>query len=119
MVYAGIGVGFSYVAPFAMVPDVIEYEAAKTGVRNEGAYYGMWTFISKLGTALALFVSGHILTLGGYISQTAERTAVQPPSVFGAIRTIIGPLPMVVLLAAILVIQFYPLDKKEYRERSK
>jgi len=119
MVYAGIGVGFSYVAPFAMVPDVIEYEAAKTGVRNEGAYYGMWTFISKLGTALALFVSGHILTLGGYISQAAEGTAVQPPSVFGAIRTIIGPLPMVVLLAAIVVIQFYPLDKKEYRERNK
>jgi GPH family glycoside/pentoside/hexuronide:cation symporter len=119
MVYAGIGVGFSYVAPFAMVPDVIEYEAAKTGVRNEGAYYGMWTFISKLGTALALFVSGHILTLGGYISQAGEGTAVQPPSVFNAIRAIIGPLPMVVLIAAIVVIQFYPLDKKEYRERSK
>jgi len=119
MVYAGIGVGFSYVAPFAMVPDVIEYEATKTGVRNEGAYYGMWTFISKLGTALALFVSGHILTLGGYISQAGEGTVVQPPSVFGAIRVIIGPLPMVVLLAAILVIQFYPLDKKEYRERGK
>jgi GPH family glycoside/pentoside/hexuronide:cation symporter len=119
MVYAGIGVGFSYVAPFAMVPDVIEYEAAKTGVRNEGAYYGMWTFISKLGTALALFVSGQILELGGYISQAGGGTAVQPPSVFGAIRTIIGPLPAVVLLAAIVVIQFYPLDKKEYRERSK
>jgi glycoside/pentoside/hexuronide:cation symporter, GPH family len=119
MVYAGIGVGFSYVAPFAMVPDVIEYEAAKTGVRNEGAYYGMWTFISKLGTALALFVSGHILTLGGYISQAGEGTAVQPPSVFNAIRLIIGPLPMVVLIAAIVVIQFYPLDKKEYRDRAK
>jgi len=119
MVYAGIGVGFSYVAPFAMVPDVIEYEAAKTGIRNEGAYYGMWTFISKLGTALALFISGHILELGGYISQAGGGTVVQPPSVFGAIRVIIGPIPAVVLIAAILVIQFYPLDKKEYRERSK
>jgi GPH family glycoside/pentoside/hexuronide:cation symporter len=119
MVYAGIGVGFSYVAPFAMVPDVIEYEASKTGSRNEGAYYGMWTFISKLGTALALFVSGNVLTLGGYISHAGEGTVLQPPSVFGAIRTIIGPIPMVVLAAAILVIQFYPLDKKEYRERAK
>ena len=116
MVYAGIGVGFSYVAPFAMVPDVIEFEAAKTGVRSEGAYYGMWTFISKLGTALALFVSGQILELGGYISQAGDAAAVQPPSVFGAIRTIIGPIPMMILIAAIVVIQFYPLDKKEYRE---
>jgi len=118
MVYAGIGVGFSYVAPFAMVPDVIEYEAAKTGQRKEGAYYGMWTFISKFGTALALFVSGHILELGGYISQAGEKTAIQPESVTSAIRTIIGPIPIVILVAAIVVIQFYPLDRKEYREKS-
>ncbi|MCL2128852.1 MAG: MFS transporter [Treponema sp.] len=115
MVYAGIGVGFSYVAPFAMVPDVIEYEAKKSGKRTEGAYYGMWTFISKLGTAIAIFVSGQILELGGYISQAGEGSAVQPPSVFNAIRIVIGPIPIVVLIAAIVVINFYPLDKPEMR----
>ena len=117
MVYAGIGVGFSYVAPFAMVPDTIEYEAAKTGKRTEGSYYGMWTFISKLGTALAIFVSGQILQFGGYISQAGEGTVEQPSSVVGAIRAIVGPIPMVVLIAAIIVVNFYPLDKKEYREK--
>jgi GPH family glycoside/pentoside/hexuronide:cation symporter len=117
MVYAGIGVGFSYVAPFAMVPDAIEYWAAKTGKRHEGSYYGMWTFISKLGTAMALFVSGQVLEFGGYISQAGEGAVVQPASVFGAIRNLIGPIPMVVLIAAIVVMQFYQLDKKEYRER--
>jgi GPH family glycoside/pentoside/hexuronide:cation symporter len=116
MVYAGIGVGFSYVAPFAMMPDVIEYEALKTGERKEGAYYGMWTFVSKLGTALALFVSGQILELGGYISQTGNLTAVQPPSVFNAVRLIIGPIPIAALGAAALLIQFYPLDKKRCRD---
>jgi GPH family glycoside/pentoside/hexuronide:cation symporter len=116
MVYAGMGVGFSYVAPFAMVPDAIEYEALTTGERKEGAYYGMWTFISKLGTALALFVAGQILELGGYISQSGNSSVTQPPSVFNAVRMIIGPIPIVVLGAAILVIQFYPLDKKRYRD---
>jgi len=118
MVYAGIGVGFSYVAPFAMVPDAIEYQAAKTGQRTEGSYYGMWTFISKLGTAVAIFTAGRILETGGYISQSAgQGTAAQPPSVFDAIRLIIGPIPIVILAAAIVVMQFYPLDKKEYREK--
>ena len=112
MIYAGIGVGFSYVAPFAMVPDVIEYQAAKTGVRNEGAYYGMWTFVSKLGTALAIFVTGQILELGGYISRAGEAAAIQPASVSGAIRIIIGPIPIVVLAAAIAVVQLYPLERK-------
>ena len=110
MVYAGIGVGFSYVAPFAMIPDVIEFDAAKTGVRKEGAYYGVWTFVSKTGAALAIFISGQILELGGYISQAGE-AAVQPPSVFNAVRFIVGPLPMLVLIAAVVVVNFYPLDK--------
>jgi GPH family glycoside/pentoside/hexuronide:cation symporter len=118
MVYAGMGVGFSYVAPFAMVPDAIEYEALKTGEKKEGAYYGMWTFISKLGTALAIFASGQILELGGYIPQTGNGSVIQPPSVFNAVRLIIGPIPIAVLGAAILLIQFYPLDKKAYRDLS-
>ena len=115
MVYAGIGVGFSYVAPFAMVPDVIEYEAARTGRRTEGSYYGMWTFTSKLGTALAIFISGLILQAGGYISQAGEG-AVQPASVFNTIRIIIGPLPAVVLIGAIVLIAFYPLNEKTHSE---
>ncbi|MDR0495774.1 MAG: MFS transporter [Treponema sp.] len=119
IVYAGIGVGLNYVAPFAMVPDVIEYEASQSGKRNEGAYYGMWTFTSKLGTALALFTSGQILQFGGYISQAGEGTVIQPPSASGAIKVIIGPIPMVIFIAAFAVISFYPLDRKEYRERLK
>jgi Na+/melibiose symporter-like transporter len=41
---------------------------------------------------------------------------VQPPSVFIAIRLIIGPIPIAVLAAAMLVIQFYLLDKKRYQD---
>jgi GPH family glycoside/pentoside/hexuronide:cation symporter len=115
LVYAGIGVGFSYVAPYAMIPDVIEYGASKTGQRTEGSYYGMWTFVSKTGTALALFITGLVLEAGGYISNAGEGAA-QPESVFNAIRIIIGPLPAVVLIGAIVMIGFYPLSEKTHRE---
>ncbi|MDR0388948.1 MAG: MFS transporter [Spirochaetaceae bacterium] len=110
MVYAGIGVGFSYVAPFAMVPDAIEFDAVKSGERKEGAYYGMWTFVSKLGTALALFLSGRVLDLGGYIANVVQGTKS-----LLAIRIIIGPLPALVLLGALLVVQLYPIDEKTYK----
>jgi GPH family glycoside/pentoside/hexuronide:cation symporter len=111
MVYAGIGVGFSYVAPFAMVPDAIEFDAAQSGERKEGAYYGMWTFVSKLGTALAVFLSGIILSLGGYIAE-----AVQSAEAILAIRLLIGPIPAVIFIGAWVVIRFYPLDEKAYQE---
>ncbi|MCL2478816.1 MAG: MFS transporter, partial [Treponema sp.] len=115
MAYAGIGVGFSYVAPFAMIPDTIEYMADKTKTRNEGSYYGMWTFTSKMGTALALFISGLILSAGGYVS-TAGTGAEQPASVLSAIRINIGPLPAIILIGAIVMIAFYPLNEKTHKE---
>jgi len=111
LVFAGIGVGFSYVAPFAMVPDTVEYDAVTTGERKEGAYYGMWTFISKVGVALSVFVSGLILNWGGYAPK-----AVQSPSALLAIRLIIGPIPAVVFLAALILVHFYPLDEKSYKK---
>ncbi|AEF84811.1 sugar transporter [Treponema primitia ZAS-2] len=111
MVYAGIGVGFSYVAPFAMVPDAIDFEAARSGERKEGAYYGMWTFVSKLGTALSAFLSGIILSLGGYIAGVDQGAGA-----IMAIRFLIGPIPAIIFIGALVVMQFYSLDEKAYQE---
>jgi GPH family glycoside/pentoside/hexuronide:cation symporter len=111
LVFAGVGVGFSYVAPFAMVPDTVEYDAVTTGERKEGAYYGRWTFISKVGIALSVFISGLILNWGGYVPK-----AVQSPSAQLAIRLIIGPIPAAVFIGAFILVQFYPLDEKTYRK---
>ncbi|MDR3139812.1 MAG: MFS transporter [Treponema sp.] len=112
MIYAGIGVGFSYVSPFAMVPDAIDFDAKKTGERKEGAYYGMWTFTAKSGQALAVFLSGLILDLGRYIPGKAD----QPGGALLAIRLIIGPLPALILIAALILIRFYPLDEQSYKK---
>lgn len=110
MVYAGVGIGFGYVAPWAMVPDTIEYDAAKTGKRKEGAFYGMWTFTSKVGTSLAIFLTGVILDLARYVPNVAS----QSESAIQAIRLIVGPIPAAVLIAAIVLVQFYPIDEKAY-----
>lgn len=110
MVYAGIGIGFGYVAPWAMVPDAIEFDAVRTGNRKEGAFYGMWTFTSKVGTSLAIALTGLILGAAGYAANLPEQSS----SALGAIRLIIGPLPTVVFLAAMILIERYPIDEKTY-----
>ncbi|MDR2211827.1 MAG: MFS transporter [Spirochaetaceae bacterium] len=111
LAYAGAGVGFSYVAPFAMVPDTVEFDAVKTGERKEGAYYGMWTLVSKTGAALSMLLTGFILKWGGY-----RANHVQDPRALGAIRLIIGPLPAFFFLIALLVIRSYPLDEGTYKK---
>jgi glycoside/pentoside/hexuronide:cation symporter, GPH family len=108
---AGVGLGLAYVAPWAMVPDTIEWDAVKTGNRKEGSYYGMWTFISKLGQALSIATSGFILGRSGYIAD-AEQTA----TAIGAIRLLLGPIPGIVFLAAIAVLCAYPITEKVYNE---
>ena len=110
MIYAGVGIGFGYVAPWAMVPDAIEFDAVRTGNRKEGAFYGMWTFTSKVGTSLAIALTGLILGSAGYVANVAE----QSPSALGAIRLIIGPIPTAIFLAAIFLIERYPIDEKTY-----
>ncbi|MDR1400366.1 MAG: MFS transporter [Treponema sp.] len=114
MVFAGIGVGFNYVAPFAMVPDTVTYDELRTGRRKEGAYYGIWTFFSKTGAALAALLSGIILQAGGYIAD-----AVQSEPGLLAIRLIIGPIPAAVFVAAALLIRLYPLNEQVCREMAR
>jgi GPH family glycoside/pentoside/hexuronide:cation symporter len=71
----------------------------------------MWTFISKLGTSLSVFISGLILSAGGYIANH-----VQSESAVWAIRLIIGPIPALILLGAMVLINGYTLDEKAYKK---
>jgi Na+/melibiose symporter-like transporter len=71
----------------------------------------MWTFISKVGQALSVFIAGLILSWGGYVANQA-----QTPGAKMAIRIIIGPLPAIILVGAIVLVQFYPLSEKKYNE---
>ena len=56
MVFGGVGLGATYALPWSMMPDAIEWEAVRSGMRREGAYYGIWTFCSKIGQALSIAV---------------------------------------------------------------
>ena len=109
MVFGGIGVGFGYVPPYAMLPDVVEVDAVQQGTRRDGAYYGMWTFTSKLGTALATALAGVFLGMSGFVAD-----AVQSSQTLFTIRLIIGPIPVAILIGAILLVEKYPLDEATY-----
>jgi len=111
---AGLGLSATYVSPWAIVPDTIEHDYVKTGVRKEGVYYGLWTFISKTGQALAVFLMGQVLAAVGYV----ENVAQSPASILG-IRFLLGPLPFVFLVLGAVIVLFYPITAKKYEELRK
>ena len=111
MFFTGIGMGFTYAMPYAMVPDAIEYDYLKTGERTEGAFYGIWTFGIKIGQAVALGISGAVLSLSGYIPEVA-----QTPQALLGIRLLLGPIPAVIFFLALITLYCYPINEERYSE---
>ena len=55
---SGLGIATAYVVPWAMVPDIIEFDQLQTGERREGSYYAFASFFQKLATGVAALGDG-------------------------------------------------------------
>ncbi len=115
---AGVGVATAYLVPWAMLPDVIELDELETGKRREGAFYGFFVLLQKLGLALGLFLVSQVLNWTGYITPPEGITApiVQPDSALLAIRLMIGPLPALILAAGIYLVYKFPITKENHEQ---
>ena len=113
----GIGLSTNYVMPWSLVPDAVEYDFAENGSRREGVFYGMWTFTSKLGSALARGLTGWILAVFAYVEpQAAGEVPAQPDSAIMGIRLLTGPVPALFFVLGIVVLSFYPITRSVYDE---
>ncbi|MBI9106187.1 MAG: MFS transporter [Spirochaetales bacterium] len=110
MAIAGIGLSTHYVIPHSMLPDVVEHDSVHhNGRRREGVFSSLWTFMSKIGQAVALALNGWILALFAYDPDTELSRAT-----INGIKIICGPAPAVFYVIGIIIIAFYPISKKYY-----
>ena len=113
---AGAGIATAYVVPWSMVADIIEYDEVKTGQRREGSYYAFASFFQKLATGLAIWGMGQALALTNYITPApGAPPPVQPAATVTAIRFFMGPVPVVLLVLAILCAWAYPISRERHR----
>jgi GPH family glycoside/pentoside/hexuronide:cation symporter len=106
---AGIGFSAQWVFPWAMVPDVVEYDRLETGERRGGMYYGVWGFTSKLTGGLGVALAGAVLQLSGYVANVEQSTET-----LRTIRLFFGPIPMVVILLALPLLIWYPITRESH-----
>jgi GPH family glycoside/pentoside/hexuronide:cation symporter len=110
VVVIGFGLSAHWVAPYAMVPDVIEHDQAATGLRREGMYYGVYGLTDKIMRTLGVFLVGIGLDIFGYIPNVAQTSeALQ------GIRLFFGPIPAVLLLMVFPLLMRYPIDRESHR----
>jgi GPH family glycoside/pentoside/hexuronide:cation symporter len=114
---SGSGIATAYVIPWAMIPDVVEYDQIRTGQRREGSYYSFAAFFQKLATGAALWAMGQALAATGYITPGTDGVLpVQPEQAVQAIRYFAGPVPVVLLILSILFAWRYPITRESHQE---
>lgn len=109
---AGLGFSTFFVLPWAIVPDTIEYHEFVTGQRNEGIFYGIWSFGPKLGSAAASLCVGLALAHCGYI----PNAALQPARALFGIRVVLSIVPAAIIVLGVVVMSFYPLSPARYEQ---
>lgn len=98
---------------YALVTDVIDDREVKTGSRDDGMIYGIYSFARKIGQALAGGMSGWALAAIGYDSAAV----VQTEAVKFGIYQISALFPAFsYILCALIMIFIYPLSKKRVEE---
>lgn len=102
---AGSAMGCGGVMGLAILSDVIDHDARRTGERKEGVYSAAMTLMLKLGTALAVAVGGFVLSATGFVAN-----AEQSESSLMGIRLLFAGLPFVGFVVGALVFRGFSLD---------
>jgi GPH family glycoside/pentoside/hexuronide:cation symporter len=107
------GVAFSANVMFAMsmLNDAMEMDALRTGLRREGLYAALYSFVEKFGNAVGPAVVGAALSLAGF-DATASVTAANAASVRQAALLGVAYIPAACAVVAVILLSFYRLDRK-------
>ena len=116
VVIAGIGyIGVSYfnLIVWANITDVIDDVEVKSGKREDGTVYAVYSFARKVGQALAGGLGGYALGVIGYQSDAVSQTESVLDGMYKLTTIVPGALFICVALMLIFV---YPLTKKKVEE---
>ena len=111
-----LGMNYFNIIIWAFISDIIDYQEVRTGKREDGTIYAVYSFSRKIGQALAGGLGGFALTAIGFVSGAS----VQSPEVANNIYRIATGVPMVAYLFVALSLAFiYPLGKKQVTENTR
>lgn len=108
---AGIGVSGIMIMPNMLYAEIIDDDQKRTGVRREGAFFGMNALVMRLSVVVQGFASSFVLDRFGYEANAAQQTA---RAVMG-IRILMGLIPLIFVGLAVVVLLFYPIDTKKQK----
>ena len=96
----------------SMLPDTMDYDYRRTGLRREGVFAALYTTVEKLSGAIGVALVGAILGAYGYVASRGA-TIQQPASALWAIRATMAWIPTLITLAGMAALLGYNLDERK------
>ena len=110
-------IGAGYAGLWLMLPsmqvDVVDDDELKTGERREGSFTSIFSWILKLSFCLGFLISGPLLELTGF---EASNGGDQGEAVYRNMRLGYILIPVGSLIAALLLLRFFPINKAKAAE---
>lgn len=109
MIIVSIGSAAYWMFIFNFLYDVADYDEVKSGKRKDGIIMSFYSFLLKLGGAVASLVMGLALEAGGFVSDAAEQSA----SALSTIESMFTLFPGIFVLISGLIVVLTPLTRKK------
>jgi Na+/melibiose symporter-like transporter len=116
MCLKGSAIGALSALPYAMAADVIDLDSARTGKRQGGAYFSIWTMTRKLAYALGLVVGTTAATIVGFNSLADPIN--NPNSAYSLmwLACLYSIVPAIFKFVAVPILWRYPLTEDKLQE---
>lgn len=110
LIASGIGNSAFILTFWSMIPDTVEFGQWKTGLRSEGAIFGLIAFSQKVALGVGTGLIGVLLGKIGYVANRP-----QSEGTLHGIVLLYGLGPFVLFLLSIAAIWFYPISSELHR----
>lgn len=101
---------------WAFISDIIDFQEVRTGNREDGTIYAVYSFSRKIGQAFAGGLGGFALTAIGFVSGAASQSQAVADNIY---RVATGVPALGYLMVALALAFIYPLGKKQVEENTR
>jgi glycoside/pentoside/hexuronide:cation symporter, GPH family len=110
----GIAFAGNVLFAMSMLTDAMEADAHRTGLRREGMYSALYSFVEKLAASIGPLILGGALSAAGFDPSNPPKVADE--NVRQAVLLGVAYVPAAMAVVAVVILSFYKLDEKSLGE---
>jgi GPH family glycoside/pentoside/hexuronide:cation symporter len=119
IVLAGFGLSGPQTLSNVLFAQVADEDEIRSGVRREGAFFGINALLTKPAQSVALVLIAQILAATEFVTRESNQGIIfldQPEAALFGIKALVGLIPGIAMLLGALILVWYPLKGAYLKE---